>query len=89
MAVRKKSDVRQIAFPPVYMAAVVSPQVYAALLAMYGLAILIQYGVKKASSDSHSCANNRGWCRQYCFSHEYEDRYNSAVCGSYQCCRPK
>ncbi|KAL3847110.1 hypothetical protein ACJMK2_018040 [Sinanodonta woodiana] len=73
-----------MAFPPVYMMAIVSPQVYAVLLATYGVR-----SSKRASSDSHSCANSRGWCRQPCFSHEYVDRISSVVCGRYKCCSPK
>nr|AEP26934.1 big defensin [Sinohyriopsis cumingii] len=80
---------RQVAIPPVFVGAVVSPYVFLALLAIYGAAVLISNGVQKASSDSHSCANNRGWCRLSCFSHEYVDWYNTAVCGYYKCCRPK
>ncbi|XP_052769955.1 big defensin-like [Mya arenaria] len=81
---------RQIAVAPlaVYAGVAVSPWVWAAILAAYGIAELTKYNVSKTSSDSHSCANNRGWCRSSCFSHEYIDSWNSAVCGNYDCCRP-
>ncbi|XP_062576901.1 big defensin-like [Saccostrea cucullata] len=36
--------------------------------------------------DSHSCANNWGWCRRRCFRIERVNWYYSGVCGSYYCC---
>nr|WGT93825.1 big defensin [Meretrix meretrix] len=81
---------RQLAVAPiaVYAGAAVSPWLWVALIAAYGAAALTQYHVTKTSSDSHSCANNRGWCRSTCFSHEYIDWAHTAVCGNYHCCRP-
>ncbi|XP_060591714.1 big defensin-like [Ruditapes philippinarum] len=76
-----------VAAIPVYAGATVSPWVWAALIAAYGAAELYKYSVSKTSSDSHSCANNRGWCRDTCFSHEYIDHYHTPVCGNYYCCR--
>ncbi|KAH3844928.1 hypothetical protein DPMN_087194 [Dreissena polymorpha] len=45
----------------VYARAAVSPWVWAALVAAYGLAAL--HKVSRTSSDNHSCAYNRGWSK--------------------------
>ncbi|XP_045163379.2 big defensin-like [Mercenaria mercenaria] len=81
---------RSVAVGPLalYAGVAVSPWVWVALVAAYGLSMVLRYGVRRTNSDSHSCANNRGWCRPSCFSHEYIDWLNSAVCGGYNCCRP-
>nr|WGF13402.1 big defensin 4 [Crassostrea gigas] len=73
-----------------YLGMTVAAPVFAALVTTYGIYAVTKYAIKKAksNSDSHSCANNRGWCRKTCFSHEYIDWTNNAVCGSYNCCRP-
>ncbi|XP_066275745.1 big defensin-like [Branchiostoma lanceolatum] len=77
------------AIPVVYWGATVSPSVWAWLAAAFGAAALAEREISRANSDSHSCANNRGWCRRTCFSHEYIDGYHSDVCGSYRCCRSR
>ncbi|XP_035674774.1 big defensin-like [Branchiostoma floridae] len=84
----KKHREKRFAIPLVYWGATVSPTVWAWLVGLAGAATVATAGIIRASSDSHSCANNRGWCRSSCFSHEYIDYYNSAVCGRYRCCRP-
>ncbi|KAL3847898.1 hypothetical protein ACJMK2_018789 [Sinanodonta woodiana] len=92
MAEREEIHVRhkrQLALPAVYVGAIVSPYVYVGLLAIYGAALLLSNKVQKASSDNHSCANNRGWCRKSCDKHEYVDWVHTPVCGDYFCCRPR
>ncbi|XP_052273555.1 big defensin-like isoform X2 [Dreissena polymorpha] len=85
---REKRDMGFAVAPiAVYAGAAVSPWVWAALVAAYGLAALHKYHVSRTSSDNHSCANNRGWCRKKCWDHERIDRYHSDVCGKYYCCR--
>lgn len=74
-----------------YTGITVSAPVFAALVAAYGIYAVTKYAIKKATTrnDSHSCANNRGWCRRSCFNHEYIDWYHTDdVCGSFYCCRP-
>lgn len=76
-----------------YAGLTVTAPVFAALVAAYGIYAVTRYAIRKRRivmySDSHSCANNRGWCRESCFSHEYTDWANTfGVCGSYFCCRP-
>ncbi|XP_053390496.1 big defensin-like [Mercenaria mercenaria] len=78
-----------VAALPLYAGVAVSPWVWAALIAAYGVAALYEYSVSRTSSDSHSCANNRGWCRDPCQSHEYIDHYNTPVCGNLTCCRTR
>lgn len=80
-----------------YAGLTVSAPVFAALVAAYGIYTVTRYAIRRANSyprytsdpDSHSCANNRGWCRNFCFFHEYIDWPNNGVCGSYNCCRPR
>lgn len=79
-----------------YAGLTVAAPLFAALVTAYGIYAVTKYAIKKAksntrtknNSDSHSCANNRGWCRKTCFSHEHVDWPNNGVCGSYYCCRP-
>lgn len=73
-----------------YAGMTVAAPLFAALVTAYGIYAVTKYAIKKAksNSDSHSCANNRGWCRKTCFSHEQIDWANNAVCGSFNCCRP-
>nr|AEE92787.1 big defensin 2 [Crassostrea gigas] len=73
-----------------YAGLAVSPPVFAALVTAYGVYALYRYNIRRENSvhDSHSCANNRGWCRPTCYSYEYTDWFNNDVCGSYRCCRP-
>lgn len=75
-----------------YAGLTVSAPLFAALVAAYGIYAVTRYAIRRRGiisyPDSHSCANNRGWCRQTCFSHEYIDWLNTGVCGSYRCCRP-
>nr|AEE92771.1 big defensin 1 [Crassostrea gigas] len=80
-----------------YAGLTVSAPVFAALVTVYGAYALYRYNIRRRENsyqrirgdhDSHSCANNRGWCRPTCFSHEYTDWFNNDVCGSYRCCRP-
>mmetsp|Transcript_39674 Transcript_39674/g.64360 ORF Transcript_39674/g.64360 Transcript_39674/m.64360 type:complete len:123 (-) Transcript_39674:90-458(-) len=77
-----------------YAGMTVSAPLFAALVTAYGIYRVTRYAISRANSrtrtrnsDSHSCANNRGWCRAACFSHEYIDYWHSDVCGSYKCCR--
>nr|WGF13404.1 big defensin 6 [Crassostrea gigas] len=75
-----------------YAGLAVPVPLFAGLVAAYGLVTVTTYAIKEVQShaqhDSHSCANNRGWCRETCFSREYIDGYHSDVCGSFKCCRP-
>ncbi|XP_078667665.1 big defensin-like isoform X1 [Branchiostoma floridae x Branchiostoma belcheri] len=78
--------------PAIYWGATVSPAVWNWLLVTFGAAAVAAAAVsveRTSDRDSHSCANNRGWCRRTCFSHEYIDSWHSDVCGSYNCCRPR
>ncbi|XP_052087159.1 big defensin-like [Mytilus californianus] len=72
-----------------YAGMTVSAPVFLALVATYGIYAVISYAIRsRGDSDSHSCANNRGWCRRRCQSHEMVDLYHTDICGSYYCCRP-
>ncbi|XP_063403169.1 big defensin-like isoform X1 [Mytilus trossulus] len=64
----------------------VTGPLFLALVAAYGVYAVINYGIK-SDHDSHSCANNRGWCRAVCHSNEQVDNYHSDICGAYKCCR--
>ncbi|VDI02218.1 Hypothetical predicted protein [Mytilus galloprovincialis] len=64
----------------------VTGPLFLALVAAYGVYAVVKYGIK-SDHDSHSCANNRGWCRAICFDHEVVDHYHSDICGAYKCCR--
>ncbi|XP_076339385.1 big defensin [Tachypleus tridentatus] len=75
--------------PAIYIGATVGPSVWAYLVALVGAAAVTAANIRRASSDNHSCAGNRGWCRSKCFRHEYVDTYYSAVCGRYFCCRSR
>ncbi|XP_076339389.1 big defensin-like [Tachypleus tridentatus] len=75
--------------PAIYIGATVGPSVWAYLVALVGVAAVTAANIRRASSDNHSCAGNRGWCRSKCFRHEYVDSHHSAVCGRYFCCRPR
>ncbi|KAH3695875.1 big defensin-like [Dreissena polymorpha] len=87
--VRDKRQLQAVGPIAAYAGIAVSPWVWAALLAVYGLTLLNQYRVSRTSNDDHACAGNRGWCRSSCRSYEYIDNYHSAVCGRYKCCRSR
>nr|Q86QN6.1 RecName: Full=Big defensin; AltName: Full=Defensin; Flags: Precursor [Branchiostoma belcheri]AAO18674.1 defensin [Branchiostoma belcheri tsingtauense] len=86
---KKEKRAVPLAVPLVYWGASVSPAVWNWLLVTFGAAAVAAAAVTVSDNDSHSCANNRGWCRSRCFSHEYIDSWHSDVCGSYDCCRPR
>nr|QXT26517.1 big defensin 2 [Mytilus coruscus] len=85
-----KKEKRQAAILPLasYAGLTVSVPVFLASVAAYGIYSVINNRTR-ATTDNHSCAGNRGWCRSSCFSHEREDVFHSAVCGDYKCCRPR
>nr|AEK78068.1 big defensin [Ruditapes philippinarum] len=81
---------RQAVLPiAAYAGMAVAPYLFAALVATYGIYLVRQYNIRKKSGHNIPCANNRGWCRPTCFSHEYIDGYHSAICGGNSCCRSR
>ncbi|XP_065921930.1 big defensin-like [Magallana gigas] len=72
-----------------YAGLTVSAPLFAALVAFYAITRCAIRNTRMMSDhDSHSRANNRGWCGEACFSDEYIDLANTGVCVSYRCCRP-
>ncbi|XP_078659533.1 big defensin-like [Branchiostoma floridae x Branchiostoma belcheri] len=77
--------------PAIFIGAAVSPLVYQALVFTFGAAAVAAAGVaisNALSGISASCANNRGWCRPSCFSHEEVSWWNTPVCLGNFCCVP-
>ena len=60
--------------------------VFWGLVAMYGLYKVRQAGITIKANDSHTCYQNRGWCRPRCFRHEREISWENGVCGFNRCC---
>lgn len=88
----KRSEKRQFAaallpaLPSIAGTAVV-PWLFAALVAVYGLAALREYAISEDWFEDkcypqNTCANNRGHCREWgCWSWEYPIWWLSDVCG--------
>ncbi|XP_052086086.1 big defensin-like [Mytilus californianus] len=84
----KKEEKRNVGVLPIaaYAGTTVALPVFLALVAAYGVWAVVRYNIR-SRNESHSCANNRGWCRPYCFRKEYIDWYHSDICGSNKFCR--
>ncbi|XP_061186884.1 big defensin-like [Saccostrea echinata] len=65
----------------------VNAPLFLALVAIYGIAEVARHTA--GNSRNHNCGNwfKDGWCREECFSHEYNDPISAAICGGWNCCK--
>ncbi|XP_062605137.1 big defensin-like [Saccostrea cucullata] len=82
-----------------YAGMAVSGPLFLALVAFYGAAEVARYAIRGTRSTAvatydyrnHNCGNwfKDGWCREECFSHEYNDPIAAEICDGWNCCKSR